>query len=106
MDRVLSLLGLAMKAGKIASGEFASESAVKDGSAKLVIIAKDASKNTQKLFKDKTSFRNIPLFEYSDKESLGRCIGKEMRSSIAVTDEGFAKKLSLVLSGGNDIENT
>ena len=37
-DKALSMIGLATKAGKIASGEFAVESAVRKGKAVLVII--------------------------------------------------------------------
>ena len=37
------MLGLAMKAGKVSSGEFATEQAVKSGSAYLVILAETAS---------------------------------------------------------------
>ena len=42
-DKVISLLGLAERAGKIASGEFAAEKAVKIGKARLIIVAEDAS---------------------------------------------------------------
>ena len=48
----LSMLGLAMKAGKVSSGEFATEQAVKSGSAYLVILAETASANTQKKFRN------------------------------------------------------
>ena len=51
-DKALSMIGLATKAGKIASGEFAVESAVRKGKACLVIIASDASDNTKKSFND------------------------------------------------------
>ena len=44
----LSLAGLAAKAGKVVSGEFATEKAVKTGKAFLVITARDASENTKK----------------------------------------------------------
>ena len=43
MRKELSLLGLAAKAGKIVSGEFATENAVKAGKAFLVLTAEDAS---------------------------------------------------------------
>ena len=92
-NKIESLLGLCTRAGKLASGEFAAEGAVKDGSACLVIVATDASANTKKLFKDKCSFYQVPCFEYGTKESLGHAIGKEMRASIAVLDEGFAKSI-------------
>lgn len=51
-DRVRSLLSLAMKAGKLVSGEFLTEKAVKTGKATLVIAAEDASDNTKKMFTD------------------------------------------------------
>ena len=89
-DKVLSLLGLAMKAGKVASGETAAENAVKSGKAYLVIVANDASDNTRKHFYDMCVFRDIPFIQYSDKENLGRAIGKDLRSNLAVTDSGFA----------------
>ena len=47
-DRVLSLIGLATKAGKCASGEFMTENETKSGKARLVIVAGDASDNTKK----------------------------------------------------------
>ena len=83
-DKVLSMLGLSAKAGNVASGEFSTEKAVKEGKAHLVIVAGDASDNTKKHFRDMCSF-------YEDKESLGHHIGKEFRASLAVTNEGLAK---------------
>ena len=41
-DKVLSMLGIAAKAGGVASGEFSTEKAVKDGRAWLVIVASEA----------------------------------------------------------------
>ena len=38
-DKVLSLIGLAMKAGRCTSGEMMTESETKSGRARLVIIA-------------------------------------------------------------------
>ena len=40
-DKALAMIGLAQKAGKIVSGEFATEKAVKTGKAALVIVAGD-----------------------------------------------------------------
>ena len=85
-DKVLSMLGLSAKAGNVASGEFSTEKAVKEGKAHLVIVAGDASDNTKKHFRDMCSF-----YDYADKESLGHHIGKEFRASLAVTNEGLAK---------------
>ena len=90
-DRLLSMLGIAAKAGKIASGEFATENAVKSGKAFLVVTASDASENTAKKFRDMTDFYHVPLIVYGTKDSLGGCIGKDYRSSLAVTDEKLAE---------------
>ena len=89
-QKVLSLFGLAARAGRIASGEFQTETAVKAGTACVVIVAEDASDNTKKLFRDKCSFYKIPVFIYGTKEELGHAIGKEYRASLAVLDPGFA----------------
>ncbi|MCR5375031.1 MAG: ribosomal L7Ae/L30e/S12e/Gadd45 family protein [Lachnospiraceae bacterium] len=89
-DKVLSLLSLATKAGKTASGEFMVENEVKSGKASLVILATDCSDNTKKKFRDMCAYRDTNIVEYSEKEELGRCIGKEFRACVAVSDEGFA----------------
>lgn len=91
--KILSLFGLATRAGKIASGEFQTETAVKSGTAFLVVIAKDASDNTKKLFQDKCSFYKIPIIFLRTKEELGHAIGKEYRASLAILDKGFAEAI-------------
>lgn len=88
--KVLSLFGLAARAGKLASGEFQTETAVKSGTACLVVVAEDASENTKKLFRDKCSYYKIPVIIMGTKEELGHAIGKEFRASVAVLDAGFA----------------
>ena len=92
-NNIYAMMGLAMKAGSIVSGEVACESAVKGMKAHLVIVATDASFNTKKLFSNKTTFYGVPYVEFGTKDELGHAIGKDMRSSIAITDEGFAKAI-------------
>lgn len=92
-DKVLSMLSIAAKSGSIASGEFSTEKAVKEGKAYLVIVASDASENTQKMFSDMTKFYEVPMYLYGDKETLGHFIGKEFRASLAVTNEGLARSI-------------
>ena len=93
-DKIYSLLGLAQKAGKVKSGEFATEKSVKDGTAVLVLVAQDASDNTKKMFSNMCEFYEVTSFVFATKEQLGHAIGKEMRASLAITDEGFAKSLT------------
>lgn len=93
VDRVYSMLGIAEKAGHIASGEFSVEKAIKNKKACLVILASDASGNTRKHFSDMCAYRDIPFYIYGDKEKLGHAIGKQMRVSLAVTESGLADSI-------------
>lgn len=92
-DKILSLLGLATKSGKLVSGEFMVEKVVKEHKARLVIIATDTSDGSKKNYRDMCTFYHVPIYEYGTKETLGHCIGKEIRAAVAVSDEGFAKSL-------------
>lgn len=85
------MLGLAARAGKIASGEFAVEKAVKTGHAYLVVVASDSSDNTKKMFSNMCRYYQVPMVLYSDKETLGHGIGRMTRAAAAVLDAGFAK---------------
>ena len=93
IDNVLRMVGIATKAGKVASGEFMTENAVKSGIASLVIVAEDASENTKKKFQNMCEFYEVPYVYYSAKDVLGHSMGKEERTTLAVTDEGFADSI-------------
>lgn len=97
VNKVLSLIGLATKGRKLTSGEFMTEKEVKSKRARLVIVSIDASDNTKKMFRDMCTFYKAPYVEYGTKEELGHAMGKEIRASLAITDEGFAKSLIKLL---------
>ena len=88
-DKILSLIGLAAKAGKVVSGEFSTEKSVKSGKAFLVIVAGDASANTKKMFTNMCNFYKVPMCIYGTKEILGKRLGKELRASLAIQDAGI-----------------
>lgn len=92
-NKIFSLIGIATKAGKTVSGEFSVERAVKDGKAVVVVVADEASDNTKKMFTNMCNFYDVPLYIYGTKEELGRAMGKQMRASMAVTDEGLGRAL-------------
>ena len=81
-DKIYSFLGLATRAGKIVSGDDSTLLELKRGNVKLVIVADDASDNTKKLFKDKSSYRNVPYVYFSSKLQLGYSIGKAPRAAL------------------------
>lgn len=91
--KLLSMLGLATKAGQIKSGEFSTEKAVKEGKAYLVIVADDASDNTKKMFRNMCDYYQVPCYFFAEKVQLGHAIGKQFRASVACTSEQFSKTM-------------
>jgi len=106
-DKIYSMLGLAQKAGKLLSGEYTCEMAIKAKKCRLVIIASDASDKSKKKFIDMCNFREINIFEYGTKDELGKYIGKTSRAIIAIKDLGFANSIEKIfnnkINGGEPI---
>lgn len=99
-NKILSLLGIAMKGRNLVSGEFQTLEAIRKGSAMLVIIAEDASDNTKKLFSDKCAFYGVPVVTFGRKEEFAAAIGKEsLRSSLGVCNAGLADAIIKQLEG-------
>ena len=92
-NKAYGMIGMAMKAGTLVSGEFATEKAVKSGKAALVIVSESASENTKKKFRNMCDYYQVPICFFGEKEELGHAIGKQFRASLAVTDEGLAKAI-------------
>lgn len=103
---MLSFIGLLTKAGNVGSGEFSTEKAIKSGKAYLVIIAKDASENTKKKFKNMCSFYRVPIRCFGEKETLGKGIGKEFRASLVILEENMAKSLLEKIDSEEEIQIT
>ena len=96
--KVLRSLGMAQRAGRLASGEFMTEKEIQSFRATLV---------TKKKFRNKCEFYEIPFVCFSTMGELGKAIGKEQRASLALLDEGFTKAVLTKLEqiGGMQHEN-
>lgn len=94
--KALNLLGLALRARKLESGAPTVLASVRNNSAKLVIIAEDASPNTKKQFLDKCDYYKVPSYILFTKEELSQALGKE-RTVCAFTDNGFAQSFKKLL---------
>ena len=84
------------------SGEFATMEAIRGKTAELVIVSSDASDNTTKQFSDKCKFYDVPIVYFGDKEKLGHAIGKDVRTSLAITDFGLSESLRKNLQDEQD----
>ena len=94
LNKAEFMISLAAKAGKVVSGETSVEKAIQSVKAYLVIVSGDASENTRKKFVNKSNYYGIPVYINGTKESLAHAIGKDLRSVIAVTDEGMANAVA------------
>lgn len=92
---IVFALGLAQKAGKIASGDFAVKSALKGRKVKLLIVASDASDNSKKEIYYLAGLYGAKTIEVLDREQLGMAIGKAKRTAIAVLDVNFANMMKV-----------
>jgi len=104
VNKALSMLGIATKAGKTVTGEFSTEKSVKEGKAHLVVVAADASDNTKKKFQNMCNYYHVAFKVFSDKISLGNACGKEFRASLAVTDAGLAKTIEKHIDSYDNLE--
>lgn len=92
MKRLLGLLGLCAKAGRLTTGEDACVKLIRSGKAVVAFIDETASENAQKEMNNACTTYQVPLIPLPDGE-LGRVSGKPGRMAAATADEGFAKSM-------------
>ena len=92
-DRILSLLGLCRRAGKLVIGADPTIDSVAKGKSKLIIAAEDFSKNSLKPVLLSAHQHNIKVLTLKrSKEELSFALGK-LCGVLSVEDKGFADKL-------------
>ena len=79
--KIINLLGLAQRAGKLTSGDFIVEKSIKKRDAKLVFLAIDTASNNEKKYKELTTACGVPVTIYDsnsigpfDKPSVKKCV--------------------------------
>lgn len=93
MNKILNLIGLAQRAGKLISGEAFCIEAIRKHEALVILLASDAGINTTKRIIDKANFYQVSVISDFTSKELSTAIGKNNRMVIGVIDPGFAKKI-------------
>ena len=89
-DDLLKTLGLMRRAGKLSAGEDGVRQAVRKGSARLILVAADASENARKRAAGFAETAQVPLIRLdAEKDTLCRALGVNGGAMFAVCDEGF-----------------
>ena len=92
-DKMLSMLGLCRRAGKLFAGYDLCVEKIKQGQAMLALAASDISEKTYKNLCYEADRMQIPARRIRyDKETLGKACGIKA-GIVTVTDEGFTKAI-------------
>ena len=105
VTKLLSMLGLARRAGKLESGFDAAVIAAREGKAALLLAARDISEKTFQNLRYEAEKAGIPVVRIpADIEETSRACGRKAGVH-ALTDRGFAKAvLSMVEDGKREKE--
>ena len=98
MDKALSYVALARKAGRIELGEEPVGNAAMNGKASLILVAKDAADHTWRRAQSFVSGSDQQCIRVGyTKDQLGQAVGREVLAMAAFTDPAmslaFAKSL-------------
>lgn len=97
-DRLLSLLGLCRRAGKLVIGADPSVESILAHKSKIIIAASDFSKNSAKAVLETAHKNNVRVFNINrTKDEISFAVGK-LCGVISIEDEGFAKKFAEIIN--------
>ena len=97
MNKIMGLLTMARRAGKLSLGMDMSKDACKSGISKGICVAFDISQKSLKEIKFICMSENVPLYSLGmDMESVGAELGKKV-GIISVNDGGFMKKAKIYM---------
>ena len=93
MGDPMALLGMARRAGALVYGTGSTRRALKEGRARLVLFAEDASEAQRDKVMKLLRHAETPRATIGTREALGSAVGSAPVSAVAVTDREFAKEL-------------
>ena len=103
VDKLLNLIGLAKKAGKLEVGEEPVGAAARSKHARLILIASDAADNTRRRALHFGEAGECICLEIPPtKEDLGRALGRTSCALLALTDIGFAEAVAKKLAESDE----
>ena len=99
MEKILSMIGLAHKAGRVEIGEEPVGSAARAKKARIILVAGDAAAGSVRRAMAFAGTGNcLCLVIPTTKEELGRALGRTSCAMAAITDMGFADAVAKKLA--------
>lgn len=93
MNNRYGVLGLIYRAGKIKTGGETCKKIIKKGNGYVLLLANDASNNTQKEFKYQAERHNLVIIDQFSKEELSAIFGRLNVAVGVVVDEKMSQWL-------------
>ena len=93
MNKILSLLGLAKRAGKVIVGTDAVISKLQANNLNLIFIAIDASMATIDKIEKKAFYYNVKIIKSFTSDELSDAIGSNNNKVLGIADSGFASAI-------------
>ena len=90
MDRTLSYLGFARKAGALAAGGDTCLMHIKKGTCRLLLVTCDTGPSAAEKVIRAAKNKGIPWYTYGTSETVGHATGLPGRHMYAITDPQFA----------------
>lgn len=90
LERVLSMLSISRKAGKVVDGREAVEKGMEKGKIILLLLAQDLSAGSMKQITEKCLRRGIKYYICLSKDEIGDFLGKGERVAVGITDKSFS----------------
>ena len=88
---ILTMLGFAQKAGKLAAGEAAVENFLKKEKIALLVVSEEIAENRMSFWQRQAEYYHVPLVTVAiEKIDLGWAIGSSPKAVIGIMDQGMA----------------
>ena len=103
-NKVLGMLGISAKAGKIVCGNDATIEDIERHRVKLVIVAEDASEKTKKNMKYICDKNRTTILEFGNIDEISRTIGKTNKAIIGIKSKSLSEAIEkLIKNNGGDL---
>lgn len=103
-NRVLGMLGISAKAGKVVCGNDATIEDIERHKVKLVIVAEDASEKTKKNMKYVCEKNKVPILEFGNIDEISRTIGKTNKAIIGIKSKSLSEAIEkFIKNNGGDL---
>lgn len=89
--KVATMIGFAKRSGNLANGFTAVSIHLKKRKAKLVIVSEDISEDSKRKIVNLCKAAGTTYYAHGTRDEIGRAIGRDESTVIAILDKKFAK---------------